>query len=381
MSTFVIFTSNGLITPRDPKYYFEDGSTIFLVGGRLFKIQRSLLTSQSEVFQDMFQIPQKYNGESSSSSMEGSTDQNPITIPQVTATQFQTLLLFFYGKHVHGSVTDPDYRSLVLDAADESNRNPQSFRRYLDIASLSHRFSMEAIEKWALGQFKRVMQSSARITSSFSSHTDLLEALSYSKLTSDRDLEYDVRNMAQCYTCVLKPYLLNPFWLSQIMVLYRNSQLKKEDPAVFGHLFCLVLSEGHTSSLWAAFNRDERAKLFAAQAYLTPLPSSLATSWIQNTNEISSGVDNTQRSSCFYSCAQSLTNRANQLFKAHELTKDSPLAGVKALTMIPTQRQQLAEGAPKLAKCTCTRQLLTVIDAKIDKLFTELAASYHDRLD
>ncbi|QRV83196.1 hypothetical protein RhiJN_11212 [Ceratobasidium sp. AG-Ba] len=232
--------------PRDTKYYFEDGSVVFLVAKLssciLFahtKIQRSLLTSHSTVFEDMFQFP-KLESTCTPTPVpkEGTADENPIAIPQVTAVQFCHLLLFFYG-----NIIDPEYRSLVLDATDLSTHSPEIFKGFLDIASLANRFCMETVEAWALGQFKRVMQSCARITPLFASHADLLDALSYTKLTPDRDLEHDVRNMVQCYTHSLKS-TTNSVSSNGIVLLYRDSLLKKQDPAVFGHMFCVLLSEG-----------------------------------------------------------------------------------------------------------------------------------------
>ncbi|QRV97383.1 The BTB (BR-C, ttk and bab)/POZ (Pox virus and Zinc finger) domain [Ceratobasidium sp. AG-Ba] len=355
--------------PRDTKYYFEDGSVVFLVAKLslciLFartKIQRSLLTSHSTVFEDMFQLPKQENIRTSiSGAKEGTTDENPIAIPQVTAIQFRHLLLFFYG-----NIIDPEYRALVLDATDLPSHSPEIFKGFLDIASLANRFCMETVETWALGQFKRVMQSCARITPLFTSHADLLDALSYTKLTPDRDLEHDVRNMTQCYTHTLKS-TTNSASSNGLVLLYRDPLLKK--------------SEGYKSQLWQALTRDERAKLFAAQAYLTPLPSSLPINWIQNTYEISNGVG-AQRPPCFRTCSNNFISRASQLFARQEVLQDSPLAGVNAVARLPTQRQQLlAQNIDQGGICSCNRQLLTAVDDKIDALFTDLATSYHDRLD
>ncbi|KAG8685267.1 hypothetical protein FRC08_013215 [Ceratobasidium sp. 394] len=364
---------------RDSKYYFEDGSTIFRVGGYLFKIQRSLLSSQSKLFDDMFSLPSP-GKLSSSAGIEGTSDANPINIPEVQAGQFRHLLLFLYG-----NMTDPDYRSLVLDVPEGSLFDQAAFKRYLGIASLAHHFCMDSVETWALAQFKRVMRSSKQAIMQFWDHKDLLNALVYSKLTSDRELESNVRNLLQCHFLFLSSVrdpLPTPgtYPINVLTRVYKDTLLKQQDPALFGHIFCVILSAGHQSLVWKALTRDDRSKLLAAQVYLTPLPPNLPTSWIQHMPEIYGAVNHQSRQICFPNCSQSFLIRFYQLVDHSDLAKDSPLAGITALSKLVTHRQSIAEEF-KMARCTCASQLLAVVDLKMDELFTELTEMYHDHLD
>jgi hypothetical protein len=271
-------------------------------------------------------------------------------------------------------MTDPAYRSLVLDFPNDAKPNTEDFNRYLDIASLAHRFCMASVEAWALDQLRRVIRSARHLAYLYWESNELLDALFYTKLTSDRELEHNVRNVIECY--MLRS-------ASVLVELYQHSSLKQQDPILLGYIFCVVLSAGHQSSLWQLFTRDARSKLLAAHVYLTPLPSTLPTSWIRNTSEISAAVKTQARPSCFRECSKSFTEALGRIFSStycSELKKDSPLSGVKALCKLATHRQSLAESF-KHTECQCVNKLLSVVDLKMDSLFSELAEKYHDRLD
>ncbi|KAF8599780.1 hypothetical protein BDV93DRAFT_546720 [Ceratobasidium sp. AG-I] len=366
---------------RDPNYYFEDGSVIFLVEGILFKIHRSLITSKSEVFRDMFQLPtQSKQDTPGPSDIEGSCDEKPILLTQVQARQFRHLLLFLYGV-----MTDPDYVSLILGAADATRHDIAAFERYLDIASLANRYCMTEIEAWAREQFAQVLHSSPSLSRQNWVPKTLLEALAYCKLTPDRELEHNVRNIAECY---LKPPVVysgapntSNVWVTY---LYKYPNLKRDDPALFGHIFSIVLSAGHQSPLWrSGLSREDRALLFTAQVYLTPLPASLPTDWISDVSKILAAVDAQKRSPCFPSCSQRFQSPFNSYFNCRSsLTQNSPLTGVTALSNLPAYRQSLAENLKSFKlQCKCMNQLISALDVKMDALFTDLAEKYHGCLD
>ncbi|KAG8715673.1 hypothetical protein FRC09_016417 [Ceratobasidium sp. 395] len=368
-------------TVRDSEYYFEDGSTVFLVENTLFKIQRSLLALQSEVFRDMFALPNQPNTPISTCfNTEGMNDDNPIVIPGIRAIQFRHLLLYFYG-----TITDPAYRSLVLDATDESKHNPDAFVKYLHIATLSHRFCFSSVEAWALGQLNRVLQSFVALAEAdWTDSNDLLDALAYSKLLADRETEHNVRNLIRFYAYCLSidanpdsRYKDDPEHLAR---LYRHPLLKQEDPALFGYVFCVVLRAGHGSVVWTRLNRDELSQLFAAVVHLTPLPSTLPIKWIRDTSEVSEEVDTQLRGECFDNCAQSLLEDFSGGFSHSYLKSNLLYVGLIELTKVADQRH-LLERKLRTAECTCAKQLLEVVDLKINTLFGELAEKYHNFLN
>lgn len=46
-----------------PDFWFEDGSVILQVANTLFRVHRSLLSKHSEVFADLFSVPQPPEGQ------------------------------------------------------------------------------------------------------------------------------------------------------------------------------------------------------------------------------------------------------------------------------------------------------------------------------
>ncbi|KAG9119722.1 hypothetical protein FRC07_005107 [Ceratobasidium sp. 392] len=81
---------------RDPKYYFHDGSAIFLVGDALFKFQASLLAPNSSKV--TFRVNPSsealtlFDFSDTTSGKPGSSDDNPVKIPFVTASDFRWLM-------------------------------------------------------------------------------------------------------------------------------------------------------------------------------------------------------------------------------------------------------------------------------------------------
>ncbi|RXW13105.1 hypothetical protein EST38_g12749 [Candolleomyces aberdarensis] len=87
------------------KFYTEDTQFIvFQAENVLHRVPRFALVEHSEMFRDMFQLPQPGqlgdgNGSGVSSSGEGSSDENPIRIPECfTNFELESLLEFIYPK-------------------------------------------------------------------------------------------------------------------------------------------------------------------------------------------------------------------------------------------------------------------------------------------
>ncbi|KAG8764743.1 hypothetical protein FRC12_007923 [Ceratobasidium sp. 428] len=329
----------------------------------------------------MFALPNQPNTATATSfNIEGLSDDNPIVIPGVRAIQFQHLLLYFYG-----TITDPAYRSLVLDATDESKHNPDAFIKYLHIATLSHRFCFSSVEAWALGQLNRVLQSPEALAEvDWTDSNDLLDALAYSKLLADRETEHNVRNLIRFYAYRLlfdaDPDSRHKDDPEHLARLYKHPLLKEEDPALFGYVFCVVLRAGHESVVWTRLNRDELSQLFAAVVHLTPLPSALPIKWIQDTSEVSEEVGTRLRDECFDNCAQSLLKDFSSGFNHSFLNSDLLYVGLIELSEVAGQRH-LLEKKLRTAECTCAKQLLEVVDLKINTLFEKLAKKYHNFLN
>ncbi|KAG8736165.1 hypothetical protein FRC10_009637 [Ceratobasidium sp. 414] len=365
---------------RDTRYYIDDGNVILLVEDVLFR-----------VFGDMLQLP-KPPGEQASSQIEGLSDDNPITIPQVKASAFRHLLLLLYGL-----ITDRVYQALVTEVTDDKQRTITAFRSYLDISSLAHRFCMLEIEKWALNQFRRVLASPIRMAELPWVHGELLDALAYTKLLDDPEMVLEVRNFIGCHLQMPRARSSRSWGLfskqatasaiNTLKCLYKDDTLKTIDPALFGLVFCSVLSEGHTSSLWTALTLEDRSKLLAAQVYLTPLPlAKVHLSWIKNPAEVPSALKKEDCATCFQKCSdQFVATTFPYIFDAayvERLQANTPLTGILALRELPKRRRDLSQlfQTPWGCEKDCGGHLLRALDCKIDSVFTELCHSYHDKI-
>ncbi|KAF9449331.1 hypothetical protein P691DRAFT_703406 [Macrolepiota fuliginosa MF-IS2] len=119
---------------RDSNYYFQDDPmAIFLVEGRLFKVHRHYLLEGSEVFRNLFASPKEEGVEP-----DGTSDERPITLPGVTAKEFEALLDYFYAQPHQW----------------EGSKNEKRLENYLDLLSVSHRFIFENAFRYTLKKIK-----------------------------------------------------------------------------------------------------------------------------------------------------------------------------------------------------------------------------------
>ncbi|KAF8601017.1 hypothetical protein BDV93DRAFT_254282 [Ceratobasidium sp. AG-I] len=142
---------------RDAKYYYHDGSRVFLVEGVLFKFQASIIVpdedERSYEFESIMKplqdplSPPAANG-------EGSSDTNPIVIPGVEAEQFRDLLLVLLGR--------PDdwvYMSFLRGKQYGSNDSRDMLVRFADLSNLASRFKMIGLTFWGLNQISSFLGS------------------------------------------------------------------------------------------------------------------------------------------------------------------------------------------------------------------------------
>jgi hypothetical protein len=264
---------------------------------------------------------------------------------------------------------------------------------------------MAKIEKWSLEQFKRVMSSPIRLSEFLWDQDHLLDALSYAKRITDSELERDMRALIGCQLQKV-PRPRGSSWgfhmlsaqarvsskanhtANALTQLYRKNNLKTLDSALFGFVFCSVLSEGHESPIWANLALDNRMKLLAAQVYLTPLPPShFRLAWVDNPSKISSDVKEEARPTCFATCVTHFTETIFPMgFDASYITDlraATPLTGISALRTLPKRRRDIAQAFKQGSwECQkdCGKRILYALDQKIDSVFSVLSDSYHDKV-
>ncbi|KAG8680682.1 hypothetical protein FRC08_016110, partial [Ceratobasidium sp. 394] len=169
--------------PRDPTYYIQGEVEVFLVGGVLFKLPMSLLTSQVEESPGFLDL---VKGQEFDSSEKGKHDENPIKIPGVTASQFRSLLVVLLG-----TPGDPEYLSLLTDAHRVNARAQYRFVHYLDTSSLSTLFGMKSLGLWARSQLGIVLRSAGVLARYGWEKATLLQAV-----LCARDMQEDVSDVA-----------------------------------------------------------------------------------------------------------------------------------------------------------------------------------------
>ncbi|KDQ17865.1 hypothetical protein BOTBODRAFT_171575 [Botryobasidium botryosum FD-172 SS1] len=126
--------SSGPITvrTRDHKYYFEDGNIILLVEDTLFNVHRSLLAQDSSIFGSTFSLPVS---QTTSSDLEGSSDDSPFLLPGESAENFRLLLMALYG--LPGDIL----KLFSLDG---------KFNELVEIALISNKYAFKDIETAAV---------------------------------------------------------------------------------------------------------------------------------------------------------------------------------------------------------------------------------------
>ncbi|OCH93454.1 hypothetical protein OBBRIDRAFT_832559 [Obba rivulosa] len=75
---------------RHERFYFEDGTVVFLMEDTLFKIYQ-FFKQGSPIFRDMYSIPSPPDQE-----VEGSTDGNAIVLHDTKVADFESLLAVFF---------------------------------------------------------------------------------------------------------------------------------------------------------------------------------------------------------------------------------------------------------------------------------------------
>jgi len=78
---------------RHPKFYFDDGSVILLVESTLFRIHKTFLQRQSEVFRDMFTLSTPGVVE------EGRSDESPIHLKDDKSEDWERFLSVMHPDH------------------------------------------------------------------------------------------------------------------------------------------------------------------------------------------------------------------------------------------------------------------------------------------
>ncbi|KAG8760362.1 hypothetical protein FRC12_009577 [Ceratobasidium sp. 428] len=325
---------------------------------------------------------------------EGSSDRDPMVLPDLKPEQFRNFLYLFYG-----NPSETKFEKLMR--GEEIDSAWTTWKYYIDIAIISHYLGMNSTQTWALERLKLMLDH--RIFSFPSDTTaDLLDALRYVKLMDDDILENNIRSLLGIqllYTFSSRPDVLYmgpsghvppsqpnpnpPNSRSFVDTLYRGPTLRLGDRFLFGQILCIILQTGRRSPLWTKeLTRDERATLAAVQVGLTPLPKPLDCSWLNFFTQ----RDETSNVPCSDTCETILQLAKDYIFteEAHEQFQlDSPLGGIDALCnllirrgyffAITTKPRPITGLEGEHVICTkCRAHYLKKLDSEMNQVFSKL---------
>ncbi|KAG9074107.1 hypothetical protein FS749_014376 [Ceratobasidium sp. UAMH 11750] len=357
--------------PRDPTYYIQGEVEVFLVGGVLFKLPMSLLTSQVEESPGFLDL---VKGQEFDDSEKGKRDENPIEIPGVAASQFRSLVFVLLG-----TPGDLEYLSLLTDAHRVNARIQHRFVHYLDTSSLSTLFGMKSLGLWARSQLGIALRSAGVLASYGWEKATLLQAV-----LCARDMQEDASDVANNMLALV--YLVLSFSadtspsqkeaaLNLSSSLFKDIFVFDQRPELFGCALTVILSLGHQSPVWREqLTREQRASLYVAQAHLTRLSQypGLSLKWLASPPLTNTGACAT--------CATHLqTFWAKTFRQCGSLDSDIPLHDVSKLVPLPQYREQLARLLSTMwcaVNCGAKEKVLHAVDSHLKEFYTGLTSDY-----
>ncbi|CAE6391715.1 unnamed protein product [Rhizoctonia solani] len=362
--------------PKDPDYYFEDGSVVLLVQDVLFKIHVSLLKAQSQVFQDMFTMPVG----NAANSIEGTSDQHPIVIPQVKPSQFRNLLRMIYSPASSAFHASLETRS---DGDSTLERSAWSiFTFYLDVATLCHRFGMAEMEEWAQKMLQAHIslctEGIAREASVDSG--SLLDAIQYSKTTQNHQLTRDIQHLVYYYICDPELDLES----RALVNLFRTPGLRENHPSIFGCIFSTFLAEEHTVWEHKSFTKLDRMALFSGQVRLAPIPEPFKKDIRSPLFEKPKSLQRFRKvvnldlcddgPPCGHKCDQTIMDLWFGIFEEDYYEGG---VGVAWFPLLARYRSEFVEKARRMKCCrNCNTRFIKQLDEDIELVFVRLGEYY-----
>lgn len=359
--------------PRDPAYYFEDASTVLLVGGVLFKVQLSLLMPDPKPENYDFDSCIKYllGDPNTQLSSRGATDADAVPIPNVSARQFRHLLLALLGRP-----GTPEYAALFTDAQNPDRHTQEVFVRYLDIGTLARRFKIDSLGSWAQSQLRLLFKSPRPLSSNTWNKDTLLEILAFGKL-------WDTQFTAETETFVR--FILMPSISSHLPTpnsvnidtcasLYKDPRLAKNNHGFYGWLIAVILSRRHISAVWLnQLSRDDRLVLYALQAEL--MEDVQGSGYIFAAALLRTLQRSLKVTSCS-ACSPHISAAQKSAFgPLGDLRSGAPLDHIKHLAELPYYSQVFAEtiGSPTWScDSKCWESALVKTDELLEKIFRAL---------
>lgn len=238
---------------------------------------------------------------------------------------------------------------MFTDAQSKEKHTPELLVRFVDIAEVSRRFGMSKFTEWAVSQLELVLGSMYELAERSWDKPTLLRLHSCARSSGSPKIISLVSNFIQYFISIWTVPDNRPTGrehassnLNTCVQIFKDPDLPKDDPALFGCAFVSILSLGHRSMVWASsITRGQRAALYFAQVQLTALSGELEhVEWMVDTYPWQLVVWTCQQ------CNWEFMRLWNEIRKrvAPDLRSDAPLKGVTALARLPQFRRILSNG-------------------------------------
>ncbi|KAG8772531.1 hypothetical protein FRC12_003026 [Ceratobasidium sp. 428] len=382
---------------RDHEFYFEDGSAVFLVGNVLFKLQASLLASDSSkvTFKPtptsealtLFDVSDKSEGKI------GTSDENPIKVPSpASETAFRALLQALLARP--GSAA---HRTLYEDIQIDQKHGWTLLWQYFSLAVMALCFNITDVARWIWPRIGIILKSARRFTSASLIQQHTLSHVVMRMLTDyETILEHEpdvARELLAFLRFTLSASSNNqtpgtqeglPSNLEVCLLLYRKPPPPEGSVAhsmARGYIFIVLLSLGHQSDIWKnRMTRDERSVFYVAQAHLVSLGTypDLELGWLHNPKRF--GIPDQACPTCSRQFAHVWSESFGPL---GTLNSPLPLQDVAKLTRLPQCRYLFADKARKpdwSCQTNCGEKMVEKMDGCLDRLFNEQLVRIYEEL-
>ncbi|CAE6529021.1 unnamed protein product [Rhizoctonia solani] len=364
---------------RDSKYYYRDGSAVFLAEGQLFKFHVSLIAADPEVEDYEFKhlIKDALDGFEGDMDKPGSNDSNPIVLPtDVRAAQFRKFLMIVYG-----GVADNEFQAFLHVLQTPSDYSGIWASRLIRLGYLACRFGMKRLDAWVQVQIHTMLRHFVRkhrVIDDWNAR-DILRLVRYMQTTTVIDYQHELldfmRNIIS--TLIVQNYAFNDATphnpiINVCAALYQEREVLIDSPGFFGFIFAIIVSLGHRSPIWIdRLTREDRRILYAANTILICLSdhANLDVSWVIDPSVIKNVC--TECSSMYDGCWKESFSRCKGL-KSRVLLED-----IRHIAALPDYRFPFVSLlSRRITSCQCLNNMSTQVEQRMESLYCALTEKY-----
>ncbi|CAE7079239.1 unnamed protein product [Rhizoctonia solani] len=358
---------------RDSKYYYADGSVVFLVENRLFKIHASLLAADAEEY-EFKSIMKDATENLGSEERLGTNDAHPIVLPpDVTKSQFRDFLMVVFG-----GVTSYSFLSLLKTLQTPSDYNPRLASRLANIGYLGCRFGIKRLDTWSQSHLCTILRrfvATQRLTDDWDAQT-FLRLVQYVQNTTATSYRIVLSSLMRHIMSALvkKAYELDDEMphgniIDICAALYKEKDLLINTPGIFGFVFAVIVSLGPHSPIWTdRLTREDRRVLYAANATLIRLSNlpDLEIGWITDPSAIKVVCSQ---------CSRNFDDIWEDAFsQCNGLKSRIPSEDVRHVVCLPAYHVYFRSISN--ADCQCSDQISIHLSQKTEALFHGLTEKY-----